>query len=121
MKYMRLFAGSDGESHIEEVEAELAPVEYAPPAPPIDISAPVDTAATVFVRFPAGWESDWHVSPRRQLLVILSGELTGTASDGKTLALGPGGVLAMEDTHGKGHLGRVTSGGDVLTVMVQLE
>ena len=121
MKYQRLFADGDGQSHIEEVEAELSPMDYAPPAPKLDLSEPVDAARYVFVCFPAGWDSDWHVTPRRQLFVVVAGEIEGTAGDGSVRTLGPGGVLAMEDTHGRGHRARVTSGEDVLAVIVQLE
>ena len=75
---MRLFADGDGESHFEELAADFSPVEYAPPAPALDLSQPVDAAWRVFVRFPAGWRSDWQRSPRRQLFVILSSEIEGT-------------------------------------------
>ena len=44
MKYQRLFADDQGESHFEEVEAELTPLIYAPPAPSFDVSAPHDAS-----------------------------------------------------------------------------
>ena len=31
--YVRLFADERGESHFAEVEVELGPVDYSPPAP----------------------------------------------------------------------------------------
>ena len=48
-------------------------------------------------------------------------EVEGTAGDGTVRALGPGGMLVMEDTEGNGHATRVTSPEDVLAVMVHLE
>ena len=51
----------------------------------------------------------------------MAGEVEGTASDGTVRTLGPGAVLVMEDTDGKGHATRVTSPDDVLAVMVHLE
>ena len=44
MKYLRLFADDQGESHFEEVEAELTPLIYAPLAPSFDVSAPHDAS-----------------------------------------------------------------------------
>lgn len=121
MKYMRLYAGADGESHVQEMTAEFAPVEYAPPAPPIDVSAPVAAARYVMVRFPAGWDSDLHPAPRRQLFVVFSGRLEGVASDGSAEIFGPGDALLMEDITGKGHSARVIGDSEVLGLMVHLE
>lgn len=121
MKYLRLFADDQGESHFEEVEAELTPLTYSPPAPSFDVSAPHDATGYVFAHMAAGWSSDWHQTPQRQLLFVIAGEIEGTASDGTVRTLGPGTILVMEDTVGKGHAARVTSPEDVLTVMVHLE
>ena len=82
MKYLRLYADEDGESHVEEKEATYTSLEYAPPAPAIELAEPVDATRYVIVRFPAGWDSGLHPTPRRQLFVVLSGEIEGEASDG---------------------------------------
>jgi len=39
MKYTRVYADENGESHFEDVEVEFSPVDFAPPAPPLDLSA----------------------------------------------------------------------------------
>ncbi len=121
MKCLRVYADRDGESHIEESEIELTPMLYAPPAPSFDVSEPVETTRYVMVRFPAGWDGELHRSPRRQLFVVLSGELEGGASDGSTVTLSAGDVLLMEDTTGKGHTAAVKGGDDVFALMVHLE
>jgi len=121
MKRYRLFADEDGESHFEETEVAFTPMQYAPPAPPFDISEPVETARYVTVRFPAGWDSPFHCAPRRQLFVVLSGELEGTASDGASITLKAGDTVLMEDTTGKGHSAAVKGEDDVYGLMVQLE
>lgn len=121
MKFHRLYADEDGESHYEEMEATYTPMEYAPPAPPLEVSEPTDAARYVMVRFPPGWDSGLHPTPRRQLLVLFSGEIEGMASDGTQLVLKPGEVLLMEDTEGKGHTARVRSEGEALAMMVHLE
>ena len=121
MKYLRLYADDNGESHFEEIEATYTPIEYAPPAPAIDVSEPTDATRFVMVRFPAGWDSGLHPTPRRQLFVVFSGELEGEASNGTQISMRAGDVLLMEDTVGKGHTARVVGQGDVLAMLVHLE
>ena len=121
MKCFRLYADEDGESHFERTEIELTPKQYAPPAPSFDVSEPVETTRYVMVRFPAGWNSELHRAPRRQLFIVLSGELEGAASDGATITLTAGDALLMEDTTGKGHGATVKGEDDVFALMVHLE
>ncbi len=121
MRYLRLYADQDGESHFEEITATYTPIEYAPPAPSFEVSEPVDATRYVMVRFPAGWDSGLHPTPRRQLFVVFAGEIEGVASDGSTEAFKAGDALLMEDTEGKGHSAMVTSQSDVLALMVHLE
>ena len=121
MKYLRLFADAHGESHIEQIEAGLAPLEYAPPAPPFEVSETVDAARYMWARFPSGWDSALHPTPRRQLFVVLQGELEGGASDGTIVTLSAGDAILMEDTTGKGHTARVLREVDVLALIVHLE
>lgn len=39
VRYVRLYADSKGESHFLDAEMELLPVTFAPPAPPLNLSA----------------------------------------------------------------------------------
>ena len=118
--YARLYADEHGESHFEDIEIDLAATEYAPPAPPLDLSTFTPATQFGFMRAPAGWSSDWHPSPARNVFFVLSGEWEVTASDGETRRFAPGSVLLAEDTSGKGHASRVVSHADSLAVMVQL-
>ncbi len=120
MKYTRYFADESGESHIEDVEVELTPRDFAPPAPPLHLSPMTPATGVAFVRFPAGWDGDWHPTPRRQLFVFLAGELEGETSDGERRRYGPGNAALLEDTTGKGHRSRVVGDGEVLAAVVQL-
>lgn len=55
MEYTRLYADDHGESHFEDIEIDLTLTEYAPPAPPLELSG--ITAANQFCscgRRPAG-------------------------------------------------------------------
>lgn len=121
MKCFRLSSDEDGESHFENSGIEFTPNHYAPPAPPFDVSEPVDAARYVVVRFPTGWDSAFHCAPRRQLFVVLSGELEGAASDGAKMTFTAGDALLMEDTTGKGHGATVKGADDVFGLMVHLE
>ncbi|HEY6046891.1 MAG TPA: hypothetical protein VIU65_09825 [Pyrinomonadaceae bacterium] len=118
MKYTRLYATADGESHFEQVEVELSLTDYAPPAPPLKLSATHASSQFGFMEAPAGWSSDWHPSSARNLFVVLSGEWEVTASDGESRRFGVSGVLLVDDTTGRGHRSRVIS--DSLAVIVGL-
>ena len=39
VKYVRVYADATGESHFEDLEMALIPMDVAPPAPPINVSA----------------------------------------------------------------------------------
>jgi hypothetical protein len=118
--YPRLYADECGESHFEDIEIDLAAAEYAPPAPPLDLSSFTPATQFGFMRAPAGWSSDWHPSSARNIFFVLSGEWEVTASDGEARRFVAGSVLLAEDTIGKGHASRVVSKTDSLAVMLQL-
>ena len=118
--YQRLYADEHGESHFEDVEIDLVSTEYAPPAPPLDLSSFTPATQFGFMRAPAGWSSEWHPSSARNIFFVLNGEWEVTASDGETRRFAAGSVLLAEDTSGKGHASRVLGDADSLAVMVQL-
>ena len=118
--YTHLYSDEFGESHFEDVSINLTLTDYAPPAPPLSLSAFLPGFQVGFMNAPAGWASDWHPSPARNLFFVISGEWEVTASDGETRRFGVGSVLLVEDTTGKGHSSRVVSEADSLAAMVQL-
>jgi hypothetical protein len=120
MNYVRIFADESGESHIEDVEAELTARDFAPPAPPIDLSPVMPATGVAFVRFPAGWYGDWHPTPRRQFFIFLAGEFVGETSDGDRRRFGPGSVALLDDITGKGHRSWVVGDDDVLAAVVRV-
>lgn len=121
MEYVRVYADENGESHFEDVEVELTPVDFAPPAPPMNLSAFTPATQFAFVSASVGWYGDWHPTPRRQIFFSLSGEIEVEVSDGEVRRFGPGSVTLLEDTWGKGHTTRVVGTADVLLAVVQLE
>lgn len=52
---VRLYADEKGESHFEDIEFDMASIQYAPPAPALDISDPVKASQAFWFRFPDGW------------------------------------------------------------------
>lgn len=121
MQYFRIYADGSGGSHVEALAASYAPVDYAPPATPFDVSPPVGATGYVMVRFPVGWVGAPHPTPRRQIFVVQSGAMEGTATDGAVLTLRAGDMLLMEDVTGRGHSSRVVGDDEVLGLMVHLE
>lgn len=120
MKYTRVYSDSDGTSHFEDRAIELTEVDFSPPAPPLFLSAFRQASQFAFCRFPAGWFGDWHPTPHHQFFFFLSGEIEVGVSDGEMHRFGPGGILRLEDTGGKGHVTRVIGNEDVLAAVVQL-
>ena len=120
MTYARLFADDKGESHFDHVEIEFTETDYIQSAPPLDFSAILPATQVAFMRAPAGWACDFHVSAARNLFVVLRGEWEVTATDGESRRFAVGSALLVEDMRGTGHSSRVLSDTDSVAVVVQL-
>lgn len=67
-KYIRLYADEDGESHFEDLEVPLSPMDFAPPAAPLYVADFLPTGQSLWVGAPPGWGGgEPHPSPRRQI------------------------------------------------------
>jgi quercetin dioxygenase-like cupin family protein len=110
MGIYRLYADVQGHSHIETQSLESHPVLKTPRA----------TQHIVFQVFPVGQFIDWHPAPRRQYVIILSGELEIGLSDGSLHRFGPGDARLVEDTTGKGHTTRTVSQTPVIAAVIPL-
>ena len=117
--YVRLYADSSGGSHFADVAVPLEATDFAPPAPPLHASESQRAKRLLFVGSPSEWDGQWHPAPKRQFVICLAGELEVTVTDGESRVFGPGDVLLLEDTEGRGHKTQTTDA--VLTAMVQLE
>jgi quercetin dioxygenase-like cupin family protein len=101
MKVVRLYTGSDQQSHFEEVELSFEPGER------LQTTVLQKASSVVFRRAPVGHVIDWHPAPRRQYVVTLSGQWEIVCSDGTKRLFKPGDVMLAEDLTGKGHVSRV--------------
>lgn len=101
---LHLFVDENGVSHVDpSFNQTLEAVEFAPPAPPMLVSAATDAQAMVMVELPVGWKGGWHPSPQAQWVICLSGEMGYEAEDGTQSTLTPGSCILTTDTRGKGH------------------
>ena len=119
-EYIRLFSDDAGESHIETATMTLQSEQFAPPAPPLDVSAMSRADGWNLLRFAADWVGGWHCTPSRQWMFILTGQATVRASDGSQCDLKTGSICLLEDTRGKGHLTTIIGGNEVLIAAVHI-
>lgn len=105
--YLRIYSDADGCSHFEVKNVGLETKNYAPPAPPLNTSALAPADNSVFLELPVGWYGDWHPTPVRQWLILMSGECEFEAGDGERAICKAGDVVMLDDTSGKGHQTKV--------------
>ncbi len=120
MRYVRIYADGAGDSHFGDVEVSFTENDFAPPAPPLGLSALMPAEQTGFVHMPVAWAGDWHTTPRRQFTYLLSGQLEMRVSDGETRRFAPGDVTLLEDTTGTGHWTTVPGDEPAVVAVVQL-
>jgi hypothetical protein len=54
MKYAILYTDQDGESHFKDGDLEFESVNFAPPAPPVELTSYIQASRLVFFRLPSG-------------------------------------------------------------------
>ena len=115
MKYARIFTGTDGLSHFEDVELDLKDDGRA-----TELSEVFGATGISFRRTKPQYDVDWHPAPRRQFVINLEGEVEITASDGEVRRFGPGSVMLADDTTGKGHQSKHVGTSDRYSIFVHL-
>jgi len=110
MGMYRLYTGTDGESHIEELTLGAGH----------GLTSLTPAAGILFRQSPANDFLDWHPAPRRQWVIILSGALEIGLGDGSLRRFGPGDARLVEDTTGHGHTTRVVGTGPCVMAFVPL-
>ena len=116
MKYTRIYSDAAGESHLQDVDAEMKAADHASM-----ISEMVAARGVIFRESRSGeYLIDWHNAPRRQFVVNLTGEVEIETSDGDKRRFGPGSILLAEDVTGKGHISRGVGTGERRTLFIPL-
>jgi quercetin dioxygenase-like cupin family protein len=99
MRISHLYTGDDGQTHIEWQTLKSHPL----------LGTPHATDGILFRATPPGYFLDWHNPPRRQYVIIVSGEVEIGLGDGTLHRFGPGHVVLANDLTGQGHTTRVVS------------
>lgn len=105
MKMLRLYSGTDGQSHFEDIEIELDLIYVA------KCSALFATDSIQFGSVEGLEELPWHTQESPVYIVILRGSMELEVGDGSKRILSAGDILLSEDTTGQGHIARSVNGG----------
>ena len=93
-----LYTGPDGQTHAEEIAAKFNDK---------DVAMLMQLKGAELHRAMGGTVQDWHVAPRRQYVITISGRAELEVAGGKKIPVGPGHVDLVEDLTGKGHITKV--------------
>lgn len=115
MAFVRLYSGSDGESHFEDADMAFAPAQLGPLMGTLtkEVSrSPVHilqekVKGVVFGSQTVNPGQEFHPVGQAHYVVTLSGMGELETGTGETRRVGPGDVLWDGDTTGRGHRGRV--------------
>ena len=107
----RIYTGADGLSHAEEVEMKLNG----------NATEMIKATGVEFSRRAPNNSNDWHVGPRRQFVITLSGRAQLEVAGGRKVAVGPGHITLIEDTTGKGYITQNLGPDDRIVVTIPLE
>ncbi len=106
---VRIYTGDDGQSHFEDLTIPEGEAQVLALKSGADLS---------FTRLPDGHFGDWHNAPRRQYLIMLSGQLDLHVADGTSRSLKAGDMLVAEDLTGQGHTSLIV--GDSVSVSMPM-
>ena len=106
----RIYTGPDGQSHAEEIEMKLTG----------NATEMMKATGVEFSRRAPNNSNDWHVGPRRQFVITLSGRGEIEVAGGQKVAVGPGHINLIEDTTGKGHITRNLGTEDRIAITIPL-
>jgi quercetin dioxygenase-like cupin family protein len=112
---LRLYADEDGAARFADEEIAFDPVE--PAIHELSVASPWVASGAVVVHAPPGGSHPEQPEGRRNVVVVLSGEVEVTAS-GETRMGRPGDMMLVEDTTGTGHSSRTPTGFTALMVFI---
>lgn len=119
MRYTRIYADSDGETHFEDVEEETQKIEIAPTAI-FDVGKTRPASECIWGTLPPGYSDNFHPPPKRVIVPILAGEVEMTVSDGEVRRFKAGDLVLSEEVASKGHKSVVVGQSAVELFMVFL-
>ena len=108
----RIYTGTDGLSHAEEIPMTLTGG---------GVSDMMKATGVQFSSRPPAPSNNWHTGPRRQFVITLSGRAEIEVAGGQKVAIGPGHINLIEDTTGKGHITRNLGPDNRVVITIPLE
>ena len=93
MAIYRIYPGSDGESHIEEMTLSEHP----------ELGELTNLSEVRVQEFDGTRKRDFNPLPERRLIIHLSGEVEIGTTDGSKQVFRAGDIRLMEDVTGRGH------------------
>jgi quercetin dioxygenase-like cupin family protein len=116
LTYVHVYADAAGASHFREEHFDFARGSDN------ERSTHVLEAkgGATLLRLKAGAFKDWHNAPRAWFLIVLQGESEVTTSDGHKRHFGPGSVVLLDDTAGKGHQTRAVGKIDHIAAVIPI-
>lgn len=116
MRIHNLYEDAAGVSHFRDIEAAWDEIR-----PSNKFSARQAASGIIFRETHMEYTVDWHPAPRRQYVINLDATAQITAGDGEVRLIGPGEVLLVEDTTGKGHITKVVGDAIRHSIFVALD
>jgi quercetin dioxygenase-like cupin family protein len=101
MAIVRLYTGSDQQSHFEEIEPR-----FEARGDQSEIADLLPASGIIVRRFEPRRSNPWHHAPGRYAVFTLSGAVDIEIGDGSVRRLGPGDILIAQDLSGQGHATR---------------
>ena len=116
MRIHNLYEDSAGVSRFRDIEVAWEEIRASN-----KFSARQDASGIIFRETTQDYTVDWHPAPRRQYVINLDAAVHITAGDGETRHIGPGEIVLVEDTTGKGHISRFVGGAMRRSIFVALD
>jgi quercetin dioxygenase-like cupin family protein len=116
MRIHNLYEDDQGVSHFRDIEVAWVEERHFS-----KLSARQPATGIIFRETSGDYDLDWHPAPRRQYIINLDGAVRITAGDGEARVIGPGEVILVEDTKGKGHLSQAVGGEMRRSIFIPVE
>ncbi len=116
MRITRITTDPDGVSHFDEIDVPLRSAGEIG-----RLSDRYPAAGVIFRETDPDYDYDWHPAPRRQLIVLLDGEIEIEVGTGEKRRFSGGEILLVEDTTGRGHRTRALDGRVRRSIFIPLD
>jgi hypothetical protein len=116
LTYVHVYADAAGASHFREERFDFARGRDNVSS----IHVLRAKGGATLLRLKAGAVEDWHNAPQAWFLIVLQGASEVTTSDGQVRHFGPGSVVLLDDTTGKGHQTRAVGKIDHIAAVIPI-